>query len=151
MSPPEPVVSTLQQWVEVFMRRSMRNFIRYAHDSGLSMSQIGALFHIHQQGCSGVGDMGDHLGVSNAAASQMLERLVQQGLVSRAEDPNDRRAKQIALTERGRQVVGESIQARQSWLEALALSLSPAEKEQVDQAIKILIQKAASLEPSNGA
>ena len=62
------------------MHRSMRHFLRYARESGLSMSQFGALFHIHRRGSSGVTDLGDHLGVTSAAASQMLDRLVQQGL-----------------------------------------------------------------------
>ena len=76
MSSSDPFVQTLHRWIEVFMRRSMRNFIRFAKDSNLSMSQLGALFHLHHAGSTGVTDLGEHLGVSSAAASQMLERLV---------------------------------------------------------------------------
>ena len=83
------------------MHRSIRHLLRYARENGLSMSQFGALLHIHRMGSSGVTDLGDHLGVTSAAASQMLERLVQQGLILRTEDPNDRRVKQIVLTDKG--------------------------------------------------
>jgi DNA-binding MarR family transcriptional regulator len=142
----DPLAITLQEWVQVSMRRSMRNFIRYARDSGLSMSQIGALFHIHHQGSCGVTDLGESLGVTSAAASQMLERLVQQGLILRSEDPIDRRVKQLVLTEKGSRVIQESIQARQGWLGDLPRMFSPNEKEQVVAALKILINKAKQLE-----
>jgi DNA-binding MarR family transcriptional regulator len=114
----------------------------YAKESGLSMSQIGAILHIHHAGISGVSGLGDDLGVTTAAASQMLDRLVQQGLVARSEDPHDRRAKQIALTAKGRQILLECTRARQSWLEGLAAVLSPAEQEQVVAALRVLIERA---------
>jgi DNA-binding MarR family transcriptional regulator len=138
--------AVLQEWVAVFMRHSMRNFIQYARESGLSMSQVNALFHIHRKGGCGVSEVGDNLGVTNAAASQMLERLVQQKLVLRTEDPADRRAKQLALTDKGIQAVQHGIHARQGWLEDLADLLSPGEKDQVAAALKILIEKTKKLE-----
>jgi DNA-binding MarR family transcriptional regulator len=146
MSSVDPVVSTLHQWIEVFMRRSTRNFIRYARKSGLSMSQLGAMFHLQRMGSTGVTGLGDHLGVSNAAVSQMLERLVQQGLILRSENPTDRRVKQIVLTDKGLQIYQESIRARQSWLDDLTEVLSTDEKEQITEALNILIDKANQLE-----
>jgi DNA-binding MarR family transcriptional regulator len=142
MSNADPFVSTLHLWIEAFMRRSMRNFLRYARESGLSMSQLGALFHLHRKGSTGVTDLGDHLGVTNAAVSQMLERLVQQELILRSEDPIDRRVKRIVLTDKGLQIFQESIRARQGWLVDLAEILSADEKEQITAALNILIDKA---------
>ena len=106
------------------------------------MSMIVALFHLNKMGSSGVTDLGDHLGVTSAAASQMLERLVQQELIQRSEDPTDRRVKQIVLTDKGCRVLGEGLRARQSWLDDLAVNLSPGEKEQITAAMKIMIEKA---------
>jgi len=147
MSGADPFVATLHNWIEIFMDRSMRDFINYARQNGLSMSQLGALFHLHHKGCAGVTDLGAHLGVTNAAVSQMLDRLVQQELILRSEDPVDRRVKQIVLTEKGLQVLQESIQARQRWLLDLAGSLSAPEKDQITQGLNILIDKANQLKP----
>jgi len=141
----DPFVRTLQSWTEIFMQHSMHNFIRHSKDNGISMSQIGALFHIHHKGHCGVTDLGEDIGVTSAAASQLLERLVQQGLVTRSEDPQDRRVKQIVLTEFGKGILKESIRARQGWLNDLSGTLSPAEKEQVMAALRILTEKAQSL------
>jgi DNA-binding MarR family transcriptional regulator len=145
MQHPDPFVATLQQWIEVSMHRSIRNFICFSRESGLSMSQLGALFHLHHRGSSGVTDLGDHLGVTSAAASQMLERLAQQDLIVRTEDPNDRRVKQVLLTAKGLQVLQESIRARQRWLYDLAEALSDAEKEASITALAVLIDKANNL------
>jgi DNA-binding MarR family transcriptional regulator len=145
MQSPDPFVNTLEKWIEVFMRRSMRDFICYSKEKGLSMSQIGALFHIFR-GRSSVSDIGDNLNVTNAAASQMLERLVQQGLILRREDPNDRRVKQIVLTDEGRQILKESLAVHQGWLENLARTLSDDEREEITASLKVLIDKANQLE-----
>jgi DNA-binding MarR family transcriptional regulator len=145
MQSDDPFVNTLSKWVQVFMRRSMHNFISYARENGLSMSQMGALLHIFRDSCS-VSDIGENLGVTSAAASQMLERLVQQGLILRQEDPVDRRVKQVELTARGRQIVQEGIAARQVWLENLAHTLSDDERQQIIGALNILIEKAGQLE-----
>jgi DNA-binding MarR family transcriptional regulator len=141
------LISTLHKWIGIFMRYSMHNFIRYSRESGYSMSQLGTLFHIHRMGCIAVSELAGDLGVTNAAASQILERLVQQDLVVRSEDAQDRRVKQISLTEKGRQILHESVHARQSWLNDLEGSLSSSEKEQVVAALNIMIDKAALLPP----
>jgi DNA-binding MarR family transcriptional regulator len=145
MTDTDPFIATLHQWTEVSMRRSMRNFLRYARESGLSMSQFGVLFHLSRKRSSGVTDLGDHLGVTSAAASQMLERLVQQGLILRSEDPHDRRVKQIVLTDKGSQVLEEGIRARQDWLVDLADTLSAIEKEQITAALNLLVGKVYQL------
>lgn len=142
MQSTDQFLATLQEWVAVFMRRSMRNFIRYTRDSGLSMSQVSALFHIHHARDCGVSELSDNLGVTRGAASQLLDRLVQQGLILRTEDPDDRRMKQLVLTEKGAHIVQEGVRARQGWLGELAHTLSPAEQIQVAAALDILIQKA---------
>jgi DNA-binding MarR family transcriptional regulator len=143
---PPPLVEALHEWMHVLMRRSMHNFMLFAKEKNLSMAQINALFRLNHKGACGVSDLGDDLGVTSAAASQLLERLVQQGLVARSEDPLDRRNKRIVLTEAGQRIVQESIQARQKWLTSLADLLTPAEQEQVEASLRLLIERAALLE-----
>jgi DNA-binding MarR family transcriptional regulator len=123
----------------------MRNFIQYARKNGLSMSHLGALFHLHRMGRCGVTELGEHLDVTSAAASQMLDRLVQQHLILRTEDPEDRRVKQIVLTEEGSRILEEGIRARQRWLEDLAGTLSEEERETIMVSLKTLIDKMDNL------
>ena len=145
MQEADPFVAVLREWIHVFMGRSMHGFVRYSKGTGLSMSQLDAMFHLHHTGSVGVKDLGDHLGVSIAAASQMLERLVQQHLILRSEDPTDRRVKKLVLTERGIQTIQESIHSREAWLDDLSKMLSADEKAQVVAALHTLIEKTQQL------
>ena len=142
----DPLVSTLEMWIDVFMRRSMENMIHYARKKGLSMSQLGTLYHLNRMGSSGVSDIGDHLGVTSAAASMMLERLVQQNLIERSEDPRDRRVKQVVLTDRGRRVLEESTRTRKAWLNDLTKTLSDPEKTTINEALVMLVEKVNQFE-----
>ena len=140
------VTEAFSIWMQIYMPRSLHKFLLFSKESGLPMSNIGALFRISHGGSCGINDIGDELGVTSAAASQLVDRLVQQGLVIRKEDPRDRRLKQIDLTDKGHQTLEESIHARQAWMDDLVDTMSDAEREQVTAALNLLIQKAFQLE-----
>ena len=146
MADPQQFTQVLHDWAEIFMRRSMRDFIQSSKDSGLSVSQLSTLFRLHHKGFCGVSEIGDHLGITNAAASQMVERLVQLGLLERAEDPHDRRVKHLTLTIIGQELVQESIQARRRWMEQLTNALTPHEHGLIIAALTILTAAARQLE-----
>jgi DNA-binding MarR family transcriptional regulator len=96
-----------------------------------------------------VSDVGELLGVTNAAASQMVDRLVQYEMIERSEDPVDRRVKQLKLTEKGRGIVQESIEARRRWMEKLTNALTHDEQISIITALTILTNAAHDLEPVN--
>jgi DNA-binding MarR family transcriptional regulator len=128
------------------MRRSMHEFVQFSKDSGLTISQLSALFRLYHGGTCGVSEIGDHLGVTNAAASQMVERLVQLGLLERSEDRSDRRVKNLTLTENGRRMVIESITARQAWMEQLTITLTSEQQASISAALLALTEAAQRLE-----
>jgi DNA-binding MarR family transcriptional regulator len=145
----EQYLSAMHEWAGVFMRNSIRNFLLFAKEKGISMPQIGALFRIRKGECS-VSDISSELSISNAAASQMLDSLVAQDFIRRSEDPHDRRAKQIVLTEKGRKLLLEGLQARQLWMHDLVHHLTPQEQTQIASALKILVEKTNQLEKEIG-
>lgn len=147
MSP--PLSQILHEWMCVTIRYSMRGFMLYAKQNNYSVPQLNVLFRLQHKGSCGVSELADEMGVTAAAASQLLERLVQQGLVQRSEDPLDRRNRRMTLTEAGQQVVQESVAARQSWLDRLPALLSETEQEQVATALRILIERAETLDEKN--
>jgi DNA-binding MarR family transcriptional regulator len=151
MAANEQFQAVLREWFELVIRRSMRNLFHFARERGVSISQIGALFQIRHRGVCSVSDLSTEMGVSSAAASQMLETLVQQDFVRRTEDPKDRRAKQIVITEKGRRLLQESIRARQDWLVQLAGSFSSPEQERVAAALKMIIERIQELNPERPA
>lgn len=145
MSSDDKFYETFHKWMELSMHRSNRGHLLYAREKGLSRSMIGTLFHLSHRDHTGVTDLSEHLGVSSAAASQMLERLVEEGLIQRSEDPDDRRMKQIILTDKGHQIIKETIDARLGWIEELTANFSVEEKEQITSAFELIINKAKEL------
>lgn len=132
----------LREWSQIFMSRSGHDFKSFMHQTGLSFSQVNVLMYLYHGGKGGISDLGERMGISNAASSQVIDRMVNQGLIYRLEDPNDRRAKQLTITSEGRLLIEKGFEARQKWLSGLVDSLSPEQRDQVITALTLLIQLA---------
>ena len=146
MSTEETFLNALREWMEASMHRSFHAFIRHNRESALSLSQVNALFRLYHHGASSVNDLANHLGITTAAVSQLLDPLITGGLVLRSENPKDRRMKLIALTEMGKTKVEKSMNTRHAWLSELSGVLSDAEKESLLPAIKLLNQRTRELQ-----
>jgi DNA-binding MarR family transcriptional regulator len=72
------------------------------HMRDMSFSQLTAIMHIFMNGPQTISEIARSVDLTHNAASRMVERLVSAGLLSRREDPTDRRQKKVELTERGR-------------------------------------------------
>ena len=142
MSSTKELTEVVREWSEVFMRRSGRDFKRFMDETGLSFSQLNVLMRLYHGGNSGVSEIGEQMGVTSAAASQAIDRLVLQGLIERSEDPRDRRAKRLALTPKGRTVIESGIEARSRWVEGLTDALTPEQQSMTISALTLLTEAA---------
>jgi DNA-binding MarR family transcriptional regulator len=142
MSPTKVLMDVIREWSEVFMQRSMREFKRFMDETGLSFSQINILMRLVHRGSTGVSEIGEQLGVTNAAASQAVDRLVGLGLIERTEDPEDRRAKRLALTQKGRTLIEQGVEARSKWIEGLTDALTPEQQNSIISALTLLTEAA---------
>src|SRR5512140_763786 len=86
--------------IEHVLALIIQDFMQFMHETGLSRPQIHALLHIFHAGECPISDIAGLTQTSPAAASQLVERLVQQGLVERSEDPGNRRVKKLRLTDK---------------------------------------------------
>ena len=109
----------IRSWMDVFMHRSMRGWGLFAKSIGLSMPQFGLLMQMHHKGDCGMSQVSERFDITPAAASQLVDKLVQNGFVQRVEDPNDRRAKLLSLTDKGRKLIQQSIEERYRWVDEL--------------------------------
>ena len=146
MSPAKVLAEVIREWSEVFMHRSMRDFKRFMDETGLSFSQINILMRLFHGGDTGISEIGDQLGVTNAAASQSVDRLVQLGLIKRTEDPIDRRAKRLELTPKGRALMEKGIEVRIKWVEGITTALTPEQQESIISALNLLTEAARKTE-----
>ena len=150
MAEARDVIQSVIQWMEISTTRSMRDWGRYVKDTELSMPQFGILMRLYYRGGCGISDISKRAGVSRAAVSQLIERMVEKQLIERSEDPQDRRAKQIVLAAKGRELVRTSIGERYRWVEDLVSNLTGGEQEIVLQALPSLVKSLEKLDAAEG-
>ncbi|MBN2116361.1 MAG: MarR family transcriptional regulator [Anaerolineales bacterium] len=130
----------IRAWMDVFMHRSMHGWSQFAKSIGLSMQQFGILMQLHHRGGCGVSGLSEHFDITNAAVSQLVDKLVQGGFIRRDEDLHDRRAKILNLTDKGQELIQRGIEERYRWVDALAEKLTVEERAKVSEALMILTE-----------
>jgi DNA-binding MarR family transcriptional regulator len=123
----------------------MRGFFNFAMERDLTPSQLGTLMRMYHRGARrGLQSLRSETGKTNAAISQMIDRLVQRGLVERTEAPEDRRSKHICLTAQGSALVEECGRFRLHWVDEALRRLSPEELAVVARGLSLLLEKASA-------
>ena len=121
------------------------NQLRVIEESGLSMTQCKALLGLGGIGETAdprqVGELAETFGVSLPSMSRAVDALVKKKLVTRLEDPDDRRVRRVAITAKGKQFVDTLLVVRQAGLEAFAESLNAAQRRKLDTAIDSLMDR----------
>jgi DNA-binding MarR family transcriptional regulator len=133
---------------EVFMQRSLRGIMGSMKQDGLSMPQIYTLMYLYHEGEVRISDVGVLMDVGKAAASQLVERLVQQGLVKRIEDESDRRAKKIRLQPKSLRLIEKGLGVQRQQMGELMRQLSPEQLHAVQKAFMYLIEAMQKHGPS---
>ena len=113
--------------------------LRQQNDEGLSYALVSLLFAIHRMQPTTAGDLASSEGVTPPSVTRNLKRLIKLGLVERGEDPADRRAAVIRLTEPGELERKQILRTRERWL------TEPLERLAPDQ-IYILLAALPALE-----
>ena len=136
----------IRSWLDVSMPRSMRGWSHHARAEGLSMPQFSILMQLHYRGHCGISDVSQRFEITPAAASQLVEKLVQSGLIERAEDPTDRRVKQLQLSEKGKALIEKGISERYRWAEKLGDGLAEKDRQKIVEALTILTEETRKLD-----
>jgi DNA-binding MarR family transcriptional regulator len=136
----------IRSWMDVFMHHSMRGWGLFAKSVGLSMAQFSILLQLHHKGACGMSEVSERFEITPAAASQLVEKLVQGSFISRYEDPHDRRAKVLDITDKGRKLLQQGIEERYRWMEQLSERLTDEERVRTSEALDILTRVAQDLE-----
>lgn len=146
MTKSSPFSRAIRSWMDVFMQRSMRGWGLFAKSTGLSMPQFSMMMQLHYKGACGMSQVSERFEITPAAASQLVDKLVQSGLIKRDEDPRDRRAKVLNITDKGRELIQRGIEERYRWVDQLEGKLTAEERAQVSDALNIMTRAAKELE-----
>jgi DNA-binding MarR family transcriptional regulator len=109
----------------------------------LPFAQLRTLRTVAQLGTTSISRLGEALGVGQPAASYLVDRLVQAGLATRAEDPTDRRRTLVRLTAQGEEVA--CVFSYANHLQTVLAQLKEEDLLALRQGLQALAQAAAVL------
>jgi DNA-binding MarR family transcriptional regulator len=119
--------------------------IRAIDESGLTFTQMKVLLTVageqSDEGAPAQKLVAEKLGLSLASASRAVDDLVRQGLVARTEDERDRRMRRLTPTAEGQGLADRVLAARLEGLGHFAASLSEHERELLEPALALLLER----------
>jgi DNA-binding MarR family transcriptional regulator len=110
---------------------------------GLSFVQFKLLMELYAADPEApyIQELSETLGASTPSLSRAVEGLFRKELVSRSEDPDDRRRRRISLTAQGREVMDQFYLSRVAGVIEFAAGLTDEQREAFDLAVGGLLER----------
>lgn len=134
---PEEAALDVLETIPLVMR-VMRAEMRRHRQAGLSVPQFRALAFTRRQPGASLNSLAEHLGLTPASTSKMVDGLVERGLLERKTSLEDRRRITLTLTPSGYAVWEESFQSTQAYIAKRLAQLSEAEREKLQGSMQML-------------
>ena len=96
---------------------------------GLGLSDFGALEVLYHKGPAPVNSLGEKIRLTSGSITAAVDRLERKGLVERRNDPGDRRARIVHLTESGRNLIQCAFADHEAAMERAVSGLTPEERK----------------------
>jgi DNA-binding MarR family transcriptional regulator len=106
----------------------------------LTLAQLKSLFFISSEGNTNVRKLAAALSVTSANVTGIVDRLVKQGLVTRRENPEDRRMLLLQVTDKGRALITDLRERQISRLSEILDYMSPDEVSILAQGLSSLLK-----------
>jgi len=105
---------------------------------GLTQTQFAALAKLHDVGACSQNHLGRLIYLDAATIKGVVDRLALRGFVTALNDPNDRRRRAVALTERGREATEAAIKVAAEITAATLTPLTAEEQRTIARLLKKL-------------
>jgi MarR family 2-MHQ and catechol resistance regulon transcriptional repressor len=119
-------------------------------ESGLGDSDFRVLEVLLHKGPLPVNVIGPKVFLTPGSISTAVDRLYSKGLVSREENPEDRRIRVVALTEKGRALILPIYRKHVEDIRQVYADFTPSELQQLERLMKKAGRKAEALYASSG-
>ena len=134
----EDVADAVLEAVPALMR-AMRAEMRRARPDALSVPKFRTLRFIRQHPSTNLASIAEHLGSSPASASELVSRLVADGLATSATNERTRREVVVGLTELGAAVFDAAEGRARDWLRGLANGMASTDQARIVAALRDLV------------
>ena len=106
----------------------------------LTIAQLKSLFFISSQGSTNLSKLAAALGVTSANVTGIVDRLVEQGLISRAQNPEDRRMSLLQATDKGQALITDLRERQMSLLSNVLYNMSQDKLAALVQGLSSLLK-----------
>jgi len=122
-----------------------RHAERHIHSLGIGFSDFAALEVLLHKGPLPVNEIGRLVRLTSGSMTTAVDRLEKKGMVERQNDPGDRRARVVHLTDAGKKLIECAFADHERAMEAAASGLTPEEQARLTALLKKLGRKAEEL------
>ena len=116
-------------------------------ERGMTLPRFDVLAALDRHGEMNMGALSEALLVSNGNTTQLVQKLVRDGLVEMHKLPSDRRTSIVRMTPEGREIFGKLARAHQDWIDQMVGGLDYTQRERIYVALgalKMSIARAAA-------
>lgn len=128
-----------------------RRFEARATDLGLTSSQWRLLVHLMRNGAMPQARLADLLEIEPISVSRLVDRMQEAGWVTRCSDPNDRRIRIVAATEKSIATVADAKKIAETVYEQAFEGMPPGSHGQLLDLLRQVIANLSELPPSSEA
>jgi DNA-binding MarR family transcriptional regulator len=139
---PDQVAIAILETIPPAMR-AIREQMRSGRAASLSVAQFRLLLFVRRHPGTSLSPLAEHLGTTLPAASQLVERLMRAGLVTREQHSEERRRVELRLTEAGDATLEECDARTRAWLCERLAGLDEAELDRLASALRDLRARLA--------
>jgi DNA-binding MarR family transcriptional regulator len=107
-------------------------------ERGMTLPRFDVLAALDRHGEMNMGALSQALLVSNGNVTQLVQKLVRDGLVEMHKPPSDRRSSIVRLTPEGREIFGRLARAHQDWIDQMVGGLDYTQRERIYVALGVL-------------
>jgi DNA-binding MarR family transcriptional regulator len=134
----ELLVQSMSEFRYIVFGRFAPSILRTFKDSDYSLAQVASLFILDEQGELAIKQVAGLLDRSVSATSRLLDQLASRSMITRREDERDHRAKRVAITEQGRELI-EALQLLRADVQIEMMEyLAPHEQAEVVRGMVLL-------------
>ena len=149
--PAERLTLCMQQLHRLVSDRIMGMLQSELQGEDVSFTQMTALYKVRAFAPISLTLLSEHLGVSLPATSQLIQELVRRELMERRENPENRREKLLALSDKGQQFLSVRERTMMGAYSEVFGQVDPEKITRAEQAITALILEARQLRASPAA
>jgi DNA-binding MarR family transcriptional regulator len=142
-----PALASALAAMDVFRQRLMAMHATEFTNLDVTMPQAKLLYVVATAGELSMSEIAARLGVTVSTSSGAVERLVELGLLARADDPNNRRQVRVSITELGSTTLGTLRELSSRHLRTMLEHISDEDLDIVERAVRILAESSSDAAP----